>query len=45
MEFIKAGGSYAIVLEKITNFASRTLGIAIVPVFAPSKKFLLKDKD
>jgi aconitate hydratase 2/2-methylisocitrate dehydratase len=46
MEFIKAGGSYAIVFgKKLQTFASRTLGIAIVPIFAPSKKFLLKDKD
>ena len=39
MEFIKAGGSYAIVFgKKLQTFASRTLGIAIVPVFAPSKE-------
>ena len=39
MEFIKAGGSYAIVFgKKLQTFASRTLGNAIVPVFAPSKE-------
>ncbi len=39
MEFIKAGGSYAIVFgKKLQTFSSRTLGIAIVPVFAPSKE-------
>ena len=39
MEFIKAGGSYAIVFgKKLQTFASKILGIAIVPVFAPSKE-------
>ncbi len=39
MEFIKAGGSYAIVFgKKLQTFASKVLGIAIVPVFAPSKE-------
>ncbi|MEA5141499.1 bifunctional aconitate hydratase 2/2-methylisocitrate dehydratase [Arcicella rigui] len=39
MEFIKAGGSYAIVFgKKIQTFASKLLGIAIAPVFAPSKE-------
>ncbi|MFC4230728.1 bifunctional aconitate hydratase 2/2-methylisocitrate dehydratase [Parasediminibacterium paludis] len=39
MEFIKAGGSYAIVFgKKIQTFASQVLGIAIAPVFAPSKE-------
>ena len=39
MEFIKAGGSYAIVFgKKLQTFASKTLGIDIVPVFAPSKE-------
>ncbi len=39
MEFIKAGGSYAIVFgKKIQTFAAQTLGIAIPPVFAPSKE-------
>nr|WP_315185797.1 bifunctional aconitate hydratase 2/2-methylisocitrate dehydratase [uncultured Flavobacterium sp.] len=39
MEFIKAGGSYAIVFgKKLQTFASKTLGIDIVPVYAPSKE-------
>ncbi|MEZ7499221.1 bifunctional aconitate hydratase 2/2-methylisocitrate dehydratase [Flavobacterium sp. Arc3] len=39
MEFIKAGGSYAIVFgKKLQTFASKTLGIDILPVFAPSKE-------
>ncbi|MGL2988314.1 bifunctional aconitate hydratase 2/2-methylisocitrate dehydratase [Flavobacterium sp. RSSA_27] len=39
MEFIKAGGSYAIVFgKKIQTFAAKTLGIAIPTVFAPSKE-------
>ena len=39
MEFIKAGGSYAIVFgKKLQTFASKTLGIDIVPVFAASKE-------
>jgi len=39
MEFIKAGGSYAIVFgKKLQNFACETLGIQPVPVFAPSKE-------
>ena len=37
--FIKAGGSYAIVFgKKLQTFASKTLGIDIVPVYAPSKE-------
>ena len=39
MEFIKAGGSYAIVFgKKIQTFAAKTLGITATPVFAPSKE-------
>ena len=39
MEFIKAGGSYAIVFgKKLQTFASKTLGIDIIPVYAPSKE-------
>lgn len=39
MEFIKAGGSYAIVFgKKLQTFACKTLGIDILPVFAPSKE-------
>ncbi|MEL6674545.1 MAG: bifunctional aconitate hydratase 2/2-methylisocitrate dehydratase [Bacteroidota bacterium] len=39
MEFMKAGGSYAIVFgKKLQAFAARVLGIAVPPVFAPSKE-------
>ncbi|MFV0158965.1 bifunctional aconitate hydratase 2/2-methylisocitrate dehydratase [Empedobacter falsenii] len=39
MEFIKAGGSYAIVFgKKIQTFAAETLGITAPTVFAPSKE-------
>jgi aconitate hydratase 2/2-methylisocitrate dehydratase len=37
MEFIK-GGSYAIVFGKSYKLCFKTLGIDIVPVFAPSKE-------
>ena len=38
-EFIKAGGSYAIVFgKKLQTFASKILGIEVLPVFAPSKE-------
>jgi aconitate hydratase 2/2-methylisocitrate dehydratase len=39
IEFMKAGGSYAIVFgKKLQNFACETLGVALPPVFAPSKE-------
>ncbi|MFY0596291.1 MAG: bifunctional aconitate hydratase 2/2-methylisocitrate dehydratase [Cognatishimia sp.] len=39
MEFIKAGGSYAIVFgKKLQAFASEALGVDLKPVFAPSKE-------
>ncbi|WP_348823373.1 bifunctional aconitate hydratase 2/2-methylisocitrate dehydratase [Flavobacterium aestuarii] len=39
VEFIKAGGSYAIVFgKKIQTFAAKTLGIDAPTVFAPSKE-------
>ncbi len=39
MEFIKAGGSYAIVFgKKIQTFAAKTLGIDTPLVYAPSKE-------
>jgi len=42
MEFIKAGGSYAIVFgKKIQTFAARTLGIEAPIVFAPAKEVLI----
>ncbi len=39
MEFMRAGGSYAIVFgKKLQTFAANILGIDIPPVFAPSKE-------
>jgi len=39
MEFMRAGGSYAVVFgKKLQAFAAKTLGIPIPPVFAPSKE-------
>ena len=39
VEFMKAGGSYAVVFgKKLQTFAAKTLGIDVPPVFAPSKE-------
>ena len=39
VEFIKAGGSYAVVFgKKLQSFAAKTLGVQLTPVFAPSKE-------
>lgn len=39
LEFIKAGGSYAVVFgKKLQTFAAKTLGITAPVVFAPSKE-------
>ncbi|WP_436716783.1 bifunctional aconitate hydratase 2/2-methylisocitrate dehydratase [Roseiconus lacunae] len=39
MEFMKAGGSYAVVFgKKLQTFAAQTLGVDVPPVFAPSKE-------
>ncbi len=39
VEFMKAGGSYAIVFgKKLQTFAAETLGVTPTPVFAPSKE-------
>ncbi|MEM1148957.1 MAG: bifunctional aconitate hydratase 2/2-methylisocitrate dehydratase [Pseudomonadota bacterium] len=39
LEFIRAGGSYAIVFgKKLQTFAAKTLGIEPEPVFAPSRE-------
>ena len=39
MEFMRAGGSYAIVFgKKIQTFAAKTLGIDVPRVFAASKE-------
>ena len=38
VEFIKAGGSYAIVFgKKLQTFAAKTLGVEVAPFFAPAK--------
>ena len=43
LEFIKAGGSYAIVFgKKIQTFAAKTLGITAPAVFAPSKEITIE---
>ncbi|MEO0922742.1 MAG: bifunctional aconitate hydratase 2/2-methylisocitrate dehydratase, partial [Pseudomonadota bacterium] len=45
IEFIKAGGSYAIVFgKKLQNFAARTLGIEMPLVFALSKEISHEDQ-
>ena len=42
VEFIKAGGSYAIVFgKKLQTFAAKTLGIEAPTVFAPSKEITI----
>ncbi|WP_420550655.1 bifunctional aconitate hydratase 2/2-methylisocitrate dehydratase [Litorivicinus lipolyticus] len=39
VEFMKAGGSYAVVFgKKLQNFAAHALGVPVTPVFAPSKE-------
>ncbi len=43
VEFMKAGGSYAIVFGKrLQNFAASTLGVELKSVFAPSKEVVIK---
>jgi aconitate hydratase 2/2-methylisocitrate dehydratase len=43
MEFIKAGGSYAVVFgKKIQTFAAKTLGIDVPEVYATSKEISLE---
>ncbi|MEP6929821.1 MAG: bifunctional aconitate hydratase 2/2-methylisocitrate dehydratase [Flavobacterium sp.] len=43
MEFIKAGGSYAIVFgKKLQTFAAKTLGVEIPLVYAPSKEISIE---
>ena len=45
MEFIKAGGSYAIVFgKKIQTFAAQTLGVTAPTVFAPSKEISVENQ-
>ncbi|KAB1067183.1 bifunctional aconitate hydratase 2/2-methylisocitrate dehydratase [Tamlana haliotis] len=44
-EFIKAGGSYAVVFgKKLQTFASKVLDIDVVPVYAPSKEISVEDQ-
>lgn len=43
MEFIKAGGSYAVVFgKKLQTFAAKTLGIEAPQVYAPSKEISIE---
>jgi len=43
LEFIRAGGSYAVVFgKKIQTFAAKTLGITPLAVFAPSKEISIE---
>ncbi|WP_067145913.1 bifunctional aconitate hydratase 2/2-methylisocitrate dehydratase [Pseudotamlana agarivorans] len=43
VEFIKAGGSYAVVFgKKLQTFASKVLGIDVIPVYAPSKEISIE---
>lgn len=45
MEFMRAGGSYAIVFgKKLQTFAAKTLDIDVPKVFAPSKEISHKDQ-
>ena len=45
IEFMKAGGSYAIVFgKKLQTFAAKALGTAIVPVFAKSKEISIENQ-
>jgi aconitate hydratase 2/2-methylisocitrate dehydratase len=42
-EFIKAGGSYAVVFgKKLQTFASKVLGTDVIPVYAPSKEISIE---
>ncbi|MHA7943460.1 bifunctional aconitate hydratase 2/2-methylisocitrate dehydratase [Formosa sp. 3Alg 14/1] len=43
MEFMKAGGSYAVVFgKKLQTVASKILGVDVVPVYAPSKEISIE---
>ena len=45
IEFMKAGGSYAIVFgKKLQAFGAKTLGKTVAPVFAPSKEISIKNQ-
>jgi hypothetical protein len=45
MEFIKAGGSYAIVFGKSYKLCFKTLELPLFQFLLPQKKFRLKAKD
>ena len=42
LEFIRAGGSYAIVLVKNPNICCKNFGITAPTVFAPSKEISIE---
>ena len=45
MEFMKAGGSYAVVFgKKLQAFATKALGLELIPVFAKSKEISIKNQ-
>ncbi|MBL32050.1 MAG: bifunctional aconitate hydratase 2/2-methylisocitrate dehydratase [Flavobacteriales bacterium] len=45
MEFMKAGGSYAVVFgKKLQAFATKVLGLELMPVFAKSKEISSKNQ-
>jgi len=45
VEFMKAGGSYAVVFgKKLQSFAAKLLGEKIIPVYAPSKEISVKNQ-
>ncbi|OUD08941.1 bifunctional aconitate hydratase 2/2-methylisocitrate dehydratase [Marivivens niveibacter] len=45
VEFMKAGGSYAVVFgKKLQTFAAETLGVEATPVFAPAKEISKPDQ-
>jgi aconitate hydratase 2/2-methylisocitrate dehydratase len=45
LEFMKAGGSYAVVFgKKLQSFAAQTLGVELQSVFAPSKEISNPDQ-
>tara|TARA_B100000579_G_scaffold123007_1_gene99042 strand:+ start:33063 stop:35861 length:2799 start_codon:yes stop_codon:yes gene_type:complete len=45
MEFMKAGGSYAVVFgKKLQAFATQVLGLELIPVFAKSKEISIKNQ-
>lgn len=43
LEFMRAGGSYAVVFgKKLQSFAAETLGVELEPVYAPSKEISIE---